>query len=49
MTKQVTIWGGSGFIGSNVCDYFTKNNFKVIVADNKKSKFLNKKQLKTFK
>jgi UDP-glucose 4-epimerase len=44
MTKQVTIWGGSGFIGSNVCDYFTKNNFKVIVADSKKSKFLNKKQ-----
>ena len=40
MKNQITIWGGSGFIGSHVCDILTKNNFKVIVADKKKSKYL---------
>ena len=42
--KQITVWGGSGFIGSHVCDHLSKKNFNVIVADKKQSKWLNKSQ-----
>jgi len=44
MNKQITVWGGSGFIGSHVCDFLSKKNFKVIVADRVKSQYLNKSQ-----
>lgn len=43
--KKVTIWGGSGFVGSHVADFFSKKNFKVIVADKIKSKYLNNNQI----
>jgi UDP-N-acetylglucosamine/UDP-N-acetylgalactosamine 4-epimerase len=32
--KTILITGGAGFIGSNLCDYFLKNNNKVICLDN---------------
>jgi len=41
---QVTVWGGSGFIGSHVCDELSKNNYRVIIADKKKSKWVNGSQ-----
>lgn len=41
---QVTVWGGSGFIGSHVCDILTKKNFRVIIADKVKSKWISKSQ-----
>ena len=37
--KKVTVWGGSGFIGSHVCDVLSENGFNVLVADKKKSNF----------
>ena len=42
--KQVTVWGGSGFIGSHVCDEFSKRGVNVIVADKKKSNWINQNQ-----
>ena len=42
--KKVTVWGGSGFIGSHVCDVLSENGFNVLVADKKKSNFLKKNQ-----
>ena len=41
---QVTVWGGSGFIGSHVSDILTKKNFRVIIADKVKSKWIRKSQ-----
>ncbi|WP_165395986.1 SDR family oxidoreductase [Flavobacterium sp. J27] len=32
--KKILITGGAGFIGSNLCDYFLKNNNTVICLDN---------------
>ena len=37
MTKTIQtilITGGAGFIGSNLCDYFTENGYKVVCLDN---------------
>lgn len=37
MTKTIQtilITGGAGFIGSNLCDYFTEKGFKVVCLDN---------------
>ena len=33
-TKSILITGGAGFIGSNLCDYFLQNEYKVICLDN---------------
>jgi len=32
--KIILVTGGAGFIGSNLCHYFTKQNFKVLCLDN---------------
>lgn len=32
--KKILITGGAGFIGSNLCEYFLKNNNEVICLDN---------------
>lgn len=32
--KKIIITGGAGFIGSNLCDYFLKNNNKIVCLDN---------------
>tara|TARA_A100001015_G_scaffold244640_1_gene280243 strand:+ start:84 stop:968 length:885 start_codon:yes stop_codon:yes gene_type:complete len=40
----VLVIGGSGFLGSHVVDTLIKKNYKVIVYDKIKSKWLNKKQ-----
>lgn len=32
--NKILITGGAGFIGSNLCEYFLKNEFKVTVLDN---------------
>ena len=31
---SVLITGGAGFIGSNLCEFFLENGFKVICLDN---------------
>lgn len=42
--KKVLILGGSGFIGSHVCDALTNVGHKVTIYDIKSSKWINKKQ-----
>jgi UDP-N-acetylglucosamine 4-epimerase len=32
--KKIVITGGAGFIGSNLCDYFLKNNNQIVCLDN---------------
>jgi UDP-glucuronate 4-epimerase len=32
--KNILVTGGAGFIGSNLCHYLTKRNFKVLCLDN---------------
>tara|TARA_Y100001960_G_C14652895_1_gene816841 strand:- start:15 stop:890 length:876 start_codon:yes stop_codon:yes gene_type:complete len=41
---QATVFGGSGFLGSHVCDLLSENGYKVIVFDKKKSSWIKKKQ-----
>ena len=41
---QITVFGGSGFLGSHVCDKLSLKGFKVIVFDKKKSPWLKKNQ-----
>ena len=43
---KVCVIGGSGFLGSFVCDFLTKKGSYVKIFDKKKSKFLKKKQKK---
>lgn len=43
MKKKILITGGSGFIASHVADLLTKKGFKVIIFDQQKSKYFNKK------
>ena len=31
---MILITGGAGFIGSHIADILTKNNYKIIIADN---------------
>ena len=31
--KNVLVTGGAGFIGSNLCDFLSKKNFKVFAID----------------
>lgn len=42
--KQITILGGSGFLGSHLADELTRRNYKVKILDIKKSKYLKKSQ-----
>jgi len=39
--KKIIIIGGSGFVGSNIADYFTKKKFNVTIIDKQQPKFLN--------
>ena len=41
--KKVVVFGGSGFIGSYVVEEFLKNNYEVISADLKSSKYVDNK------
>ena len=45
MTKKILVLGGSGFLGSHVADALTNYGYKVIVADKKKSQWINKNQI----
>ena len=42
--KNILILGGSGFLGSHVCDALTNIGHKVTIYDIKSSKWKNKKQ-----
>ena len=42
--KNVLVLGGSGFLGSHVCDALTNYGYKVTIYDLKKSRWFNKKQ-----
>ena len=41
MTK-ITVLGGSGFLGSHLCDLLSEKNFNVTIFDKNKSKYKNK-------
>ena len=43
MTK-ITVLGGSGFLGSHLCDLLSEKIFNVTIFDKNKSKYKNKKQ-----
>ena len=45
MKKKILVLGGSGFLGSHVADALTDKGFKVIIADKKKSKWINRDQI----
>ena len=40
--KNVLVLGGSGFLGSHVCDALTNYGYKVTIYDLKKSRWFNK-------
>ena len=41
---QATVFGGSGFLGSHVCDLLSEQGYKkVVIFDKKKSKWMKKK------
>ena len=42
--KKILVTGGSGFLGSHVADAFTATGYKVILFDNKKSKWIKPNQ-----
>ena len=42
--KKVLVFGGSGFMGSHLCDILTDQGYNVTIFDKKKSEFLKKKQ-----
>ena len=42
--KKVTVFGGSGFLGSHVADKLSKSGFEVTICDQKTSNYLNKNQ-----
>ena len=39
---QATVFGGSGFLGSHVCDLLSEQGYKVEIFDKKKSKWMKK-------
>lgn len=41
---QATVFGGSGFLGSHVCDLLSEQGYKVVIFDKKKSKWMKKNQ-----
>tara|TARA_B100001250_G_scaffold414597_1_gene454314 strand:- start:1220 stop:2083 length:864 start_codon:yes stop_codon:yes gene_type:complete len=42
--KKAIVIGGSGFLGSHICDHLTYQGFQVTIFDKKKSKFKKKNQ-----
>ena len=40
---KLLIFGGAGFLGSHVADYFFKKKYKIFIFDKKKSNFVNEK------
>ncbi len=42
--NKVIVFGGSGFLGSHICDQLTDLNYDVTIFDKKKSKYLKRKQ-----
>ena len=42
--RNVLVFGGSGFLGSHICDYLTNSGYNVTIFDKKKSKFIKKNQ-----
>ena len=42
--KKVSVFGGSGFMGSHLCDMLTDQGYNVTIFDIKKSEFLKKNQ-----
>jgi len=44
MIEKVTVFGGSGFIGSHVADTLESKGFKVVIFDNKDSTWANENQ-----
>lgn len=44
MAEKVIVFGGSGFLGSHVCDVLTKRGYDVTIFDKKKSSWINKNQ-----
>ena len=51
--KNVLVTGGAGFIGSNLCDFLSKKNFKVFAIDDlsvgKKKNISSNKKVKFYK
>jgi nucleoside-diphosphate-sugar epimerase len=41
--KKIIILGATGFIGRNLCEYFSKKNYTVYGTYNKKKFYKNKK------
>ena len=41
---KVTVWGGSGFLGSHVCDVLTENRHEVTIADTIESQWKKNEQ-----
>ena len=37
---KITITGGAGFIGSNLCEYFVGKGYEVVCLDNLSTGFL---------
>jgi len=44
MSDRVLVTGGSGFLGSHVCNELTKRGYRVTIFDKKKSQSLKSKQ-----
>ena len=42
--KNIIVFGGSGFLGSHICDCLTDCGYKVTLFDKNRSKFLKKNQ-----
>lgn len=42
--KKVSVFGGSGFLGSHLADKLVKRGYEVIICDQKKSSYLDKNQ-----
>ena len=44
MKNKVVVFGGSGFLGSHVCDELTKSGYNVLIYDVQKPNYINKSQ-----
>ena len=43
-SKNVIVFGGSGFLGSHICDHLTNCGYRVTLFDKNRSKYLKKNQ-----